>query len=380
LNDRTREEVKWISVFMTLPSLLLIFALAGFLALLFPLFPLGSLAQEILLHGFEGALVGGLCDWFAVVKAFESLEKKRDEIADEIANFVRSNIVGTKEHILKKVETYLDDPQVHQVVVSYLEKKFERKEQVSIFLSEVFEKHFELATVAGIANYRFGEGRDLGGKALDFFKSDPRITNYLKFCLVGGLEQIEKTRALDQLLPLLLRNESIWLRMGAKSLNVRNKVREVAQRLIASESDVHLRRVVQLITVAGVDGYKEAWNNLPQGHKEQAVSALVSATKNLLIDECAELLQRQKGKLGEIQTLNDYRPLKGLVEMAANWFSEELLDSVEKFLSHQLKAKSAHEFRLMIEERTLSTFQLIRINGTLLGFVLGCFAGVITLH
>src|SRR3954462_5540781 len=127
---------------------------------------------EILVHGFEGALVGGLCDWFAVAKTYRTVEDNKDAVATSIGDWVSGELLS-QEVIRCRLDALVDDPQVHARVCRAIDQTLgpipQTRELVARSWKTIEGKVIELA-----AAYRLGKA-DLGaGQAL--FKDDTIAT------------------------------------------------------------------------------------------------------------------------------------------------------------------------------------------------------------
>ena len=61
-----------------------------------------------------------MCDWFAVSKTFSKIEEQRDDLADEIGNFISEEIIGSEKRIKNLIDEKLADPVLHKEVSEYL--------------------------------------------------------------------------------------------------------------------------------------------------------------------------------------------------------------------------------------------------------------------
>jgi hypothetical protein len=73
---------------------LLVVAATGLIASRFGLIPIPSHLSAIIEHAFEGALVGGLCDWFAVKKTYAAIQSNHATVADGIGRYIKQEVLN----------------------------------------------------------------------------------------------------------------------------------------------------------------------------------------------------------------------------------------------------------------------------------------------
>ena len=77
---------------------------------------------DVLVRGCEAALVGGLCDWFAVVRTYQAIEANRDTVAEAIGDWVSGELLSERV-IQGRLDALVDDPDVHERLCLAIERK-----------------------------------------------------------------------------------------------------------------------------------------------------------------------------------------------------------------------------------------------------------------
>ncbi|MFL5446030.1 MAG: DUF445 family protein [Myxococcales bacterium] len=329
---------------------------------------------EILVHGFEGALVGGLCDWFAVAKTYRTVEDNKDAVATSIGDWVSGELLN-QEVIRSRLDALIDDPQVHERLCRAIDRSLgsaqQTREVVASSWKTVEGKIVELA-----AGYQLRDA-DLGaGQAL--FKDDT-IATVVSRCVGEALLEVAASNELVAFVEEA-RGRLPWLaKLAVSAPAIQNKLWEQGERLrdgvCAEESDALPTRVRGLAEFAA-NAYVRAWNKLSDVERRAASEALVRHLREPIFDAVTHLIGAEREKLRSFHQLRQYPPVASLVQGAQQFVNQDLSLSVGRAVSSSLRELPARSFRQNLESRTRSYLELIRINGTLLGFAIGSFMGV----
>jgi hypothetical protein len=329
---------------------------------------------EILLHGFEGALVGGLCDWFAVAKTYRTVEDNKDAVATAIGDWVSGELLN-QEVIRGRMDELIDDPQVHERVCRAIDRSLGSAEQTREVVASSW-KTVEGKIVELAAGYRLRDA-DLGaGQAL--FKDDT-IAAVVSRCAGEALFEIA---ASNELLAFVeeARGRLPWLaKLAVSAPAIQKALWEQGERLCAGlpaeESDALPARIRGLAETAA-NAYVRAWNKIGDPERRAATEALVRHLREPVLDAVTHLIGTERDKLRSFDQLRQYPPVASLVRGAQQFVNQDLSLSVGRAVSSSLRELPARSFRQNLESRTRSYLELIRINGTLHGFAIGSFMGV----
>jgi uncharacterized membrane-anchored protein YjiN (DUF445 family) len=352
---------------------ILILAVIGFIAALQVFGTDSGLFSIFFIHAFEGALVGGMCDWFAVSKTFSKIEEQRDDLADEIGKFISEEIIGSEKKIKDLIDEKLADPILHKEVSEYLEHKFPNPKVTRAILEENFDWLYE-KTVDVIMEFKFKDSGGLGDVALERFKNDERIVKYLKQCVAGALKAVSKKDEVNQFAEASSSLASLATFFG---YDFRNLIKTAGKKITNTKPDPEVEELVKSLIQASADGYKSTWDKLPPKDKREAVEALIAALKDIVIHQIAEIIVSEKHKISDYYALKQYAPIRETAKRISSFVTQEAINGLGTKIALQLKKMHKRDFRIMMEQKTLNTFQWIRINGTVLGFFLGGAIGLL---
>ncbi|MCX8000812.1 MAG: DUF445 domain-containing protein, partial [Leptospiraceae bacterium] len=116
---------------------------------------------------------------------------------------------------------------------------------------------------------------------------------------------------------------------------------------------------------------------LPHQEKSKAVDALFLKIRELVGNSLAKFILEHKEILKASKTLGEYRPVKEVYELLESRIDQRISNFIGDKISERLKSQNPSDFRKKIEWQTRNVLENIRINGTILGFVLGLLAGTI---
>ena len=95
-----------------------------------------------------------------------------------------------------------------------------------------------------------------------------------------------------------------------------------------------------------------------------------------LLDAATQRIVSERDRFRRVDRLRRYPPIAKSLRRVQEFLSGDLSDRVGREVSKSLKELPAKEFRANLENRTRSHLEMIRINGTVLGFVIGLLIGV----
>ena len=95
--------------------------------------------RQVLIHGFEGGFVGGLCDWFAVWKTYNAIENDSLTVADEIGQWVASDLLD-QNTLKEQINEVLDSPETNEQIYKLLDTYFDNRENTKKILENFWSK------------------------------------------------------------------------------------------------------------------------------------------------------------------------------------------------------------------------------------------------
>lgn len=341
----------------------------------------GMLAT-IVLHAFEGAVVGGLCDWYAVAKTYRAVEVNRDAVADGIGRWVASELLS--HHVIhERITSLLHDKSVQQELVQLLDRRLGEPGDVERWLAERWEE-LEPTII------EWGRGLRLDESALaeiDATFLDQRLTRAVETCLGTALLDMADAEELDAFIEVALKDTNWFIKLvgGLNSGRIRSELQRVGNDLRdrAYEPAPDGEGAARMLALAmpplrhALAGYIKGWNALDEQQRGEAIAATLGHLRDPLVDALVELLHRLRGELRHAETLMELSLFQSLLDTLKDTLDASVSDRIGDVVTSALKNQSPVEFRRNLENTTRNHLELIRINGTLLGFVAGAGFGLL---
>lgn len=330
----------------------------------------------VLKHGWEGGLIGGLCDWFAVWKTYKAIEEDSTIVADEIGKWVAGDLIN-QEALRNQFRKILEDPNIQNEIVKLLDDYFSSLEDTKKILDRIWEK-IEHPFKEYIVNYEFNS-KEL--RLITEATHDQIIVNTVKLCLGEALISISYDKEFLEFLNKKISNQNLFLQWFIYLLDITELLRGYGNKLrmgqtFSSHEEKSLDEVLTIISLS-FDKYIISWQNLPYQEKSKAVDALFLKIRELVGNSLAKFILEHKEILKASKTLGEYRPVKEVYELLESRIDQRISNFIGEKISERLKSQNPSDFRKKIEWQTRNVLENIRINGTILGFVLGLLAGTI---
>lgn len=331
----------------------------------------------VLLHGLEGAFVGGVCDWFAVWKTFKAIETNQAVVARGIGRWVEQDLLHHRV-VGDKLIGYLEDPDFKHRLTRALDDHVGSPGQVEELLGRLWAR-IEPDVVEFAVHVDLSPS-DLGavGSVLD----DPAITEAAGGCLGEALRGIAAGEDLAKVVEAA-RPHLPWFVKTAESLgfvDLTAQVRQLGERLAAAPAETAatgLGPALVGVLRTGASNYVGAWNAMPVPRRREAARALVRNLRDPVIAQVASFVVKERERLRHLPALVHHPRARGLVELIRNLVDARLSRQVGDFIAGSLCSIPAAELRAKLEQQAGAQLQLIRINGTVLGFGVGGVLGLL---
>lgn len=375
-------------------------------------FPLGLLA-----HGCLAATIGGLADWFAVTAIFrkplgisyrtEILRRNRPRIMRSLAEFAGSDLLS-REHVMES----LSKQDFSEMLAQYLEERGGR-ERICALADAVFTRGVETLDMKSIAAaleptvYRVFSEMKLDEMAVD--------------ALATALSPETRNRILRALAPIarkVWRDEGLQTMMLASIANIREAY--IGDRTMrASLFDMEELSDERLLD--RLNDYVETWtgelengegelyqrfsewmdNFLRDGQQQEKFSSTVRRWQNEQVENADIIGKLTQGLelLRENCLLDWRRKLRGYLEhriesflsdaetrgrfngWVLRWFDELLTThhaELPNMMERQLAKMTDDELVELVETRVEDDLQMIRINGAVVGSIVGMLLYLLT--
>ncbi len=352
---------------------LLIFAAIGLIGCWFWGIHGGGAAQQILEHAFEGALVGGLCDWFAVKKTYSAIKSNHSAVAEGIGTYIKQEILNAG-NIRVKLTAMLDSPDVMSAFRQRTISKLESRDQIAQALSDQWRPR-RLDVYSWLASLDL---TDSGYDQLNEILSDKIVVATAKNCLIKAIKESVESDAfmkLEDHLREQLLNIVVDLAAKAFYTNRKRYFTHFAGQMADGTIDQKTADLLLSAFSHFKSEYLKTWNHLTIKDRQVAVEHLVDPLVGQLIKAIATVVYGETEKIQAASTLRAFAPARLAVEWIVDHLADDQMDVVAKAVVDTLKKIDSGEFAKTFESHTRLYLELIRINGTGLGFLLGGLLG-----
>lgn len=334
--------------------------------------------RQVLIHGFEGGFVGGLCDWFAVWKTYNAIEKDSLTVADEIGEWVASDLLD-QNTLKEQINEVLDSPETNEQIYKLLDSYFDTKENTKQILENFWSK-IENSVIEYIVNYNFSLSEM---SLISSASRDQVITNTIKICVGGTLTKISEEDKFKEFINQIVNQQNVMTKFVSLFINIPNIIKQYGEKLKSgegtfSENEQFLDEMVTIVSMSA-DKYILSWESLSVEQKTAAVKALIFQLRETLLEVAAKYIILHKNHIKASKTLRNYMPVREFFEFLEDKIDDQVSKFIGEKISVRLKSQDPKDFRVNIEWKTRNILESIRINGTILGFVLGLTIALVKL-
>lgn len=331
---------------------------------------------SILEHALEGGLVGGLCDWFAVWKTYNAIETDSSAVAEEIGKWVAKDLLN-QSTLKAQLNQIIENPKNQKEIISLVETYFDTKENTKKILDDFWFK-IETPVINYIVNYNFNSSEI---QILSDTANDKTIVQTVKICLGDAMMQISKEEKFKELLQSAIQNQNIITQLLSNFINIPELIRSYGEKLkrgerISTDEEYYMDEMFTLVSMS-MDKYILAWDALSIERKTETIRALIFKIKEAVGNILARFIIEYKNDLKARKSLSEYKPVKEIFSFIEDKIDSNVSNYIGERISERLKSQDPKDFRDKIEWQTRNVLENIRINGTILGFVLGGMLGIL---
>ncbi|AYV57104.1 DUF445 family protein [Leptospira kmetyi] len=332
---------------------------------------------KVVLSALEGGLIGGLCDWFAVWKTYKAIEEDSSTLASEIGNWVAGDLLH-HEVIRSRIRTVLEDPSTRDDVHELLLETFGNEDKTNEVLNQLFSK-VEEDIVQYVVHYQFS-GTDVA--LLKELNRQKEIMDTIKLLIGESMIKVADTEEFKSLLQEILGKMNLVAQVVLSLVvDFPKKLKEYGNHVkqglvIESKDEKTIEKLVNLMA-ASTETYISSWNELHLDQREKAVRSLMGFLKVQASRLLGTLIQTHLKEIGEIKTLQEYAPLRSVLEFVEKRVDEGVSGYIGRQITTRLQSLDPKDLRKNLEWKTRNVLETIRINGSILGFFLGSITGLI---
>jgi uncharacterized membrane-anchored protein YjiN (DUF445 family) len=359
--------------------LLLLLATISFIVLEFGfLFHDREILKLILLSGFEGGFVGGLCDWFAVWKTYNAIEKDSLTVADEIGEWVASDLLN-QETLKSQLNMILDSEETSEEIYKLLDTYFVSSESTKEILRTLWGK-MDKQVIEYIVHYEFSlDEMSLINNAT----RDTVIIDTVKICIGGAIVKVSEEQEFKDFVKKLLNGQNMMTKILTSMINIPDIIKGFGEKLRSenkdqnfNENEEFLNELLNLLTLSA-DKYILSWQELSVEKKTEAVNSLIFQLREACLEIFTKFILQHKNTIRASKTLRNYAPVREFFEFIQLRIDDRISTLIGTKISERLKSQDPKDFRTNLEWKTRNILENIRINGTLLGFAIGFFLGFV---
>jgi len=330
----------------------------------------------VLEHGWEGGLIGGLCDWFAVWKTYSAIEKDSEVVADEIGKWVAKDLLN-QETLRNQISQILEDPNIQKQIIKILDTYFDTHENTKKVLDKIWDKIKDPAKQY-LVNYKFNL-KEI--QIITETTHDQIILETIKLCIGDTLVFISQEPSFLELVNIFTKQQNQITKLLLFFINIPEIIKGYGEKLKQgqnsySEEEKYIDELVTLVSLS-MDQYILAWEKLSITQKTQAVEALLAKVQELVGNFLAKFILEHKEYLRTTKTLIEYPPIRETFSLLESRIDQNVSFFIGTQISNRLKSQDPIDFRKKIEWQTRNVLENIRINGTILGFLLGVSVGLV---
>ncbi len=329
--------------------------------------------RAIALHGLEGALVGGICDWFAIAKTYKAIEEQAAAVATGIGAWVGHQLLAG--HAVQAMLTrVLDDPKRRKHVYDAVDQLVGTQQDAEALVGRTWAR-IEGTVAAALAEQDFTRvSLPSGGALLD----DEDVSDAIQTCSRRAMGAVAADPAFREQFDDALPGGMIGLGLKlAKPLDRVQRWAEAEPTGDAGPVDPALAELVATALKVATRGYIANWQGLSAAQRLRAATALVHSLREPISVHLGRGLCAERDRLRALDRLNGHPLAARIGEVAEAVLNESFSAGVAALVTESLASLSGPGLRAMVEEQTGRYLHRIRISGTALGLVVGSVLGAV---
>ncbi|GDX80180.1 hypothetical protein LBMAG42_19910 [Deltaproteobacteria bacterium] len=326
--------------------------------------------REIALHGLEGALVGGICDWFAIAKTYKAIEDQAAAVATGIGAWVGHQLLAGHA-VRAMLHEALDDSDLRKQVYDAVDQAIGAPEDAEALVARAWVR-IEGTLAATLAEQDFTKvNLPAGGELLD----DDDVRDAIQTCSRRALGAVASDSEFGSKFNAALPNgPKGWAVMALTPLDRVAKWAE-AEPSGAEPVDPALAELVATALRVATREYTASWQGLSAAHRLRAATALVRSLREPISSHLGKFLCAERDRLRSLDRLNEHPLAARISEVAERVLNKRFSAGVAALVTGSLNNLSGRGLRAMVEEQTGRYLHMIRISGTALGLVVGGVIG-----
>ncbi len=360
----------------------LIVMAGGGLALLAALWPaaLDPAVRTILEHALEGAVVGGLCDAFAVWKTFSAVETSAADVADGLGQFVGAELLGASV-VEAAVRDALARPEAREASYRALDQWLGSEADCRARFSRYWED--AVPTAAGtLADLDLGDvGAGLGRPAI---LDDVEAVAVVRACAGAAVEALAADDEFWRLVQLALEPmlTAVPLGFGKMAAGIlvgkaRERLRNPGGMAVAPALGDTLAPLVERALTVGGPAYLRGWTALPRAQRVQAAGVLLGSLSAPAVEALTTRALAARDHLSTLDAFSSHPLVRSATDSMLPGVAQGISERSTVVIAAILRTRSGGQLRAVVEANVGRYLQLIRVNGTALGFLAGGAIGAV---
>jgi len=329
---------------------------------------------EIVMHAAEGAMIGGICDWFALTKMYSTISGNQHQIAAEIGTWVEKELL-TAQTIATRLDSLAKDQATRDRIYLWLDRQIGNQDDAHNLINSLWKQHLKSHAIEKIAGYQLNSTEISAATSATL---SPELTSAFSVCIGNALKSVAaQTKDLNRLIDQHAGNffyAAIGKTIASGELN------KLADKLISGKLSIETaskENNLDSLLQSAIEAHIETWNKIRKEDRKKAVSALFDTLENHVIAALAAELINSRDQLRRAGVLAEHPLVKQALENSEMIINNDLSSTIGNTVTNALNEISPKELKENLEQRTRHHLELIRINGTVLGGVLGLLMGSI---
>lgn len=329
---------------------------------------------EIMMHAAEGAMIGGICDWFALTKMYSTISGNQHQIAAEIGTWVEKELL-TAQTIAARLDKLAKDQATRDKIYLWLDRQIGNQSDAQDLIINLWKQYLKSHAIERIASYQLSSSELSAATSATL---QPELTSAFSICIGNALKSVASQKA--ELNYLIDKYAGGALSAAIGKLIVSGKINEIADKLITGKLSIETtskENNLDSLLQSAIEAHIKTWNKIPKEDRKKAVSALFDTLESHVIAALAAELINSRDQLRRAGILAEHPLVKQALENSEMVINNDLSSTIGNTVTNALNEISPQELKENLEQRTRHHLELIRINGTLLGGVLGLLMGSI---
>ena len=397
----------------------------------------------ILEHGFEGAMVGCICDILAVRQVYIKAEENYERLTKGVSKTVVREMLQIDALLTSSndIEQWLQDPKNLQFIQQKLREILPEDNQVNVLVEEIWDQRIhtplfewllhanpqtllhnpdpnekkglldlmEVRTALALCMKRVAENDELADRSttnlknmadnltlvdLGFPSSQEELdvlartiwSRWKQVGKVGGIQNFLADKVIRVLVPAIAQRVETMTLLDILGPTLSKENLQLAlergSERVGHLSDDDIPDQLTEAVLNYFDSFLEAWNLLEDKQKKRAVEEVLLQMRPKVIVIIADVVIDLRMEFLKLQSIQEQEWIVEILEYLIRTLQDRshgFGDQAEQVVTDRLQQLGPKRFRDMLQKRTQEPLDWIKVNGACWGFLIGAIAGGLSL-